>query len=420
MLQENNQEKAGTFLSHCKRGEIVNIGLFTETYYPEINGVATSVYMLKTELEKRGHQVYVFTTTTPGAPEFEHNVFRVKSIPCVFITERRVGMFYSSKLAHIIKKLDLDVIHTHTEFSLGVFGRIMARELGLPIVHTYHTIYEDYTHYVNKLHIKSVEMRARAFVRMFSKICCNTVEKVIVPTQKVKELLSGYHVVKDIDVIPTGIDLHKFNKGRYSQEDIMRQRKRFGIEEDEKIILYLGRISAEKNIEEVLKGMPEYFRQHQDVKFLIVGDGPDRERLENLAGGGLLESSRIIFAGAQPWDSIGLFYQLGDVFVSASNSETQGLTYIEAMASGLPVVAKEDPCLNGILENGYNGYMFHTPQEMRECLDKVLYEPSNNKYGANSITMVQKYSTEEFAANVEGVYEALFCYSLQGSALPIE
>lgn len=83
-------------------------------------------------------------------------------------------------------------------------------------------------------------------------------------------------------------------------------------------------------------------------------------------------------------------------------------------------MAKEDPCLNGILEPGYNGYMFHNPQEMRECLDKVLYEPSNNEYGANSIAMVQKYSTEEFAANIEGVYEALFCYSLQGSALPIE
>lgn len=397
----------------------MNIGLFTETYYPEINGVATSVYMLKTEMEKRGHQVYVFTTTTPGAPDFEHNVFRVPSLPCVFITERRVGMFYSSKLAHIIKKLDLDVIHTHTEFSLGVFGRIMARELRIPIVHTYHTIYEDYTHYVNKLHIRSVELRARAFVRMFSKICCNTVEKVIVPTQKVKELLSGYEVVKDIEVIPTGIDLHKFDKNCFSPDDINGQRRRLGIQEGEKVILYLGRISAEKNIEEIICGIPEYFACHKDVKFLIVGDGPDRERLESLSRE-LDLTERIIFAGAQPWDSIGLFYQLGDVFVSASNSETQGLTFIEAMASGLPVVAKEDPCLNDILKSGYNGYVFSAREEMRDGLEKVLHGDFKEAYGENSIKMAQRYSTEEFAASIERVYEALLCYGMQGSALPID
>ena len=113
----------------------MNIGLFSETYYPEINGVATSVYTLKKELEHRGHNVYVFTTTTPGAPEHEHNVFRVPSIPFIFITERRVGLFYQPKIAHIIKKLNLDIIHTHTEFSLGIFGRIMAKDLKLPIVH---------------------------------------------------------------------------------------------------------------------------------------------------------------------------------------------------------------------------------------------------------------------------------------------
>ncbi|MFW5633138.1 MAG: glycosyltransferase, partial [Acetivibrio ethanolgignens] len=166
----------------------MNIGLFTETYYPEINGVANSVYMLKNELERAGHNVYVFTTTTPGAPEHEYNVFRVPSLPCILISERRVGMFYQLKLAHIIRRLDLDIIHTHTEFSLGVFGRIMARELKIPVVHTYHTIYEDYTHYVNKIHLASVDERAKAFVRMFTKICCNTVEQVVVPTKKVEEL----------------------------------------------------------------------------------------------------------------------------------------------------------------------------------------------------------------------------------------
>lgn len=380
----------------------MNIGLFTETYYPEINGVATSVYMLKNELEKLGHNVYVFTTTTPNAPEIEHNVFRVPSLPCILITERRVGLFYQHSLATVIKKLNLDVIHTHTEFSLGIFGRIMAKELNLPIVHTYHTIYEDYTHYITK--IKVLDGRAKAFMRVFSKVCCNTVEEVIVPTEKTKELLERYDVHQKINVVPTGIDLHKFSPDLYKKEEIIELRKQYGIQEDEKVLLYLGRISPEKNIKEILLAMPEYMQKHEDVKFVIVGSGPDKENLEKMVAQMGLEQ-RVIFTGPQPWDVVGSFYQMGDVFVSGSNSETQGLTYIEAMAAGLPVVAKEDPCLENILEQGFNGYTFTTKEELINGLDHVLYDGVD--YVHNAISKVKKYSSEQFAINIAELYEEI-------------
>lgn len=382
--------------------EELNIGLFTETYYPEINGVATSVYMLKRELEKLGHNVYVFTTTTPGAPENEHNVFRVPSLPCILITERRVGLFYQHKLATVIKKLNLDVIHTHTEFSLGIFGRIMAKELKLPIVHTYHTIYEDYTHYITRFRL--LDSRAKAFMRVFSKVCCNTVEEVIVPTQKTKELLMKYEVHQKINVVPTGIDLTKFNPELYPKKDTIALRARYGIRADEKVLLYLGRISPEKNMKEILMAMPEYMKKHSDVKFLVVGSGPEKEAMENLTKE-LQLTERVIFAGSQPWDQIGKFYQLGDVFVSASNSETQGLTYIEAMAAGLPVVAKEDPCLEDILESGFNGYTFHDQEELMSGLDHVLYDGID--YANQAISKVKKYSCEQYAMNVANVYDGI-------------
>lgn len=385
------------------RGEKeVNIGLFTETYYPEINGVATSVYMLKNELEKLGHNVYVFTTTTPGAPEVERNVFRVPSLPCILITERRVGLFYQHRLASVIKKLNLDVIHTHTEFSLGIFGRIMAKELRLPIVHTYHTIYEDYTHYITRFRV--LDNRAKAFMRVFSKVCCNTVEEVIVPTEKTKDLLQNYHVHQTINVVPTGIDLHKFDPKLYSKEDTLALRKKYGIGAEDKVLLYLGRISPEKNVKEILASMPEYMKKHSEVKFLIVGSGPAKESLEEMVKD-LQLTEKIIFTGPQPWDTIGSFYQLGDVFVSASNSETQGLTYIEAMASGLPVVAKEDPCLEDILEPGYNGYTFNSADTLMEGLDHVLYDGKD--YANNAVNKVKQYSSEHFAYQVAKVYEKI-------------
>lgn len=380
----------------------MNIGLFSETYYPEINGVATSVYMLKNELEKRGHNVYVFTTTTPGSPEHEHNVFRVPSIPFIFISERRVGLFYHPKLAHIIKKLNLEIIHTHTEFSLGIFGRIMAKELKLPVVHTYHTIYEDYTHYLT--HFKALDRRAKAFARTYSKVCCNTVEQVVVPTEKTKRLLMEYSVHKDISVVPTGIDLSKFDKSNYSKEEIEQLRQSYGLQPSDKIMLYLGRVSQEKNISEIIAAMPEYMARREQVKFVIVGSGPELEKLQEMVTE-LGLSERFVFTGARPWDTIGLYYQLGDVFVSASRSETQGLTYIEAMASGLPVVAREDKCLEDILEQGRNGYTFTDAEGLYLGLDRVLFEDKATNYSENAIQKVSKYSLQEFASQIEKVYE---------------
>jgi Glycosyltransferase len=379
----------------------MNIGLFTETYYPEINGVATSVYMLKNELEHRGHNVYVFTTTTPGAPEHEHNVFRVPSIPFIFITERRVGLFYQPKLAHVIKKLNLDIIHTHTEFSLGIFGRIMSKELRLPIVHTYHTIYEDYTHYLTRF--KALDRRAKAFARTYSKVVCNTAEQVIVPTEKTKELLMTYSVHKDISVVPTGIDLSKFDKNNYSEAEVQALKQKYKISKDDKILIYIGRVSQEKNIEEIVQAIPDYFKSRKNVKLVIVGSGPALEKLQLLSKQ-LEITDRLIFTGSQPWDTIGLFYRLGDVFVSASKSETQGLTYIEAMASGLPVVAREDKCLEDILEQGYNGYTFTDKEGLYYGLDQVLFNDTQTNYSDNSIDKVKKYSTQEFATQVESVY----------------
>lgn len=379
----------------------MNIGLFTETYYPEINGVANSVFILKRELEALGHTVYVFTTTTPGAPEYEYNVFRVPSLPFILITERRIGMFYQPKLAGTIKKLNLDIIHTHTEFSLGIFGRIMAKELKIPMIHTYHTIYEDYTHYLT--HFKSLDRRAKAFARIFTKVCCNTVAHVIVPTEKVRELLQKYSVHRDISVIPTGVDLKKFDPSLYQPEEIQRLKEEYSIGKEEKVILYIGRVSREKNIVEIINAMETYMKERTTVKFLIIGGGPEMEELRSRTRALKLEG-RIIFAGAKPWDKIGLYYQLGDVFVSASKSETQGLTYIEAMAAGLPAVAKEDDCLNDILIDGVNGYKFNNKEELMNGLNKVLFSDTETPYGENARELMQKFSTEAFGKSVEAVY----------------
>ncbi len=378
----------------------MNIGLFTDTYYPELNGVANSVYLLKQELEKRGHNVYVITTKTPGAPTSEKGVFRVPSKAVSFVPERRLGMFYHPKIALQIHRMKLDIIHTNTEFAIGMFGRIMAHELFVPVVHTYHTIYEDYTHYL-KQYISS-EKRAKQFAKMYSKISVRGAEELIVPTEKVAELMRRYKVKPDITVIPTGIDLSKF-QSKDSNASKNRLKAALGIPLDNKVILYLGRVSEEKNIDEIMDYLDDYMDRSTNTTFLVVGDGPHKNALEKKAKG-LKHRKQMIFAGSKPWDEIGHYYQIGDVFVSASTSETQGLTYIEALASGIPIVARKDSCLDGVLFNGQNGYEFVDEESFCNGLDSVLINSDKIDYKKNAVDSVLKFSTEQFAAKVENIY----------------
>ncbi|MFW2487442.1 glycosyltransferase family 4 protein [Clostridium chromiireducens] len=379
----------------------MNIGLFTDTYYPQINGVATSVLILKENLESRGHKVYVFTTTDPKADNEEKNVFRVPSIP--FVSARRVGMFYNPRLAKIIKKLGLNLIHTHTEFSLGIFGRAMAKELKIPFIHTYHTIYEDYTHYIGKF--KVLDQIAKIGAKKISIKFCNSADKVIVPTEKVRELLLSYDIRQSISIIPTGIELNKFSKHNYNADIIQKLRISLGIREKDKILLYIGRISKEKNIEEIMVVMKDYLRDKKDVKFVLIGDGPEKCNLEDMAQKFEI-SDQTIFAGERPWHDIGMYYQIGDVFVSSSQSETQGLTYIEALASGLPVVAKVDKCLKGVIENNINGYLFNGKEEFINSLDSILINNfRKEKLSLGAIKSIKSFSAEHFAYTVEKLYK---------------
>lgn len=383
----------------------MRIGLFTDTYYPQINGVATSVLMHKRVLEMLGHKVYVFTTTDPKAPAVEPGVFRISSIP--FASARRIGIFFHPKVTKFIKRLGLDVIHTHTEFSLGIMGRSLARELKIPFVHTYHTIYENYTHYIVKLGL--LESAAKKLARTISTRFCNSADHIIVPTEKVKSLLLSYHVYKDIAVIPTAIDVSRFgNNAGVSPAALSELRSSLGIGPREKVLLYIGRISKEKNVELLLRFLQGYLQSKEQVKLLLVGDGPERKRLEEAAEEWGI-ANRTIFAGEVLWDRVSLYYRLGDVFVNASQSETQGITYTEALASGLPVVAMADPCLDGVIRHGANGYLFREQEELIRSIDSILEDRQlQEQLSAEAVRSVSELAAIRFAKAVEAVYgEAL-------------
>ena len=392
----------------------MNIGIFTDAYYPQINGVVISTQTLKEELERLGHKVTIITVSDPKLIEDQPNVLRLKSIPFAILPNFRVGQFYSYKIMKEIKALNLDIIHTQTEFSLCAFARIVAKQLNIPLVHTYHTMYEEYTHYFSP---KRMEKAAKKLTRKFTCMICNTVDNVIVPTEKVENKLSDYGFEKNINVIPTGVNLKPFDHTQFKKDVINELKTSIGLSSNDKIILYVGRLAKEKSIDVVIKALPETLKRSPNAKVLIVGDGPEKENLRHLSEQ-LNLSDKVIFTGKVPWGNIGLYYQLADVFVSASLSETQGLTYIEAMAAKKPVVAKYDTNLDETIDDGINGRFFYDDSELPEILNNILEDELMNHYFAkNALDKAKTYSSEQFGRSVEKIYketlgipETLACY----------
>jgi 1,2-diacylglycerol 3-alpha-glucosyltransferase len=378
----------------------MNIGIFTDTYTPQVNGVVSSILTLEKQLIAQNHQVYVFTTTHPDAPSEDAHVFRLPSIPFVFLAEHRVGILYSPKVVKKIKKLKLDVILSQTEFSLGLFAKLVSKQLRIPIVHTYHTMYEQYMHYISK-GIDFSPKLARRYSRMF----CNGVDGVVAPTEKTKRLLEKYEVEAPIRVIPTGIDFSPFYAENYSVEDTLALKASLEIPQDIPIILFVGRVAKEKSIDMILESLAQLKRSRSDFCFVVVGDGPERANLEQRVHQ-LQLNEHVRFIGMQPWQMIGKFYQLGDLFVSASMSETQGLTFAEALAASLPVLARRDESVEGLISDGYNGNLFDTAEELSTLLQQLLDNPTLAEiYKRNALSSIAPLSAEIFGQNALAYYQ---------------
>ena len=380
----------------------MNIGIFSDTYFPQLNGVATSIRTLASALEERGHHVYIFTPSDPrcGADYDDLRVYRVPSVPVHFVQDYRAGYVFSPFLAKKIVDLELDIIHTQTEFCLGALGRFISTTQGIPLVHTYHTMYEDYVHYIGGGHIISKKM-----ARGFSGIYCNAATAVIAPTRKTEQLLKSYGVTKPISIIPTGINTSNFRKDQFKPEEILELRKSLGLQADTPVIVSIGRLAKEKSIDVVIGALPKLIEKLPDLKMVIVGEGNEMENLSSFAESiGVRE--HILFTGGKPWKEIGKYYQLGNVFCSASVSETQGLTFAEALAAGVPVVAKKDECIENIIDDNVTGMLFEANEDLPDLLYRVLTDETlSNRLSKASVEAMEALSVDAFADSVEQLYQ---------------
>ena len=384
----------------------MRIGIFTDTYPPFINGVSTSIKMLENALRKKGHKVYVVTvnpTNMKYVYEDGGRIIRIPGIP-IGIYDYRLTTAYPLRAVNKIKKWKLDVIHTHTEFGIGTFARVIGKQFNIPVVHTYHTMYEDYVHYITKGYFNGPSKKIVEYLTKF--YCDKTIEELIVPTKKTYDLFKEkYKYDRNVHIVPTGIEIERFYKENLNKEKVENIKENLKIKNSDRVILFLGRIGAEKNVEFLINNHKEILKKHKNTKLLIIGDGPDLEKYKDLVKKLQIED-KVIFTGKVPWDEVPLYYACADIFATASHTETQGLTVIEAMASSLPVVALNDDAFRTVIVEGLNGYLFNDKKEYIDIIEKLLSDDEEMiKLGSQARINSETYSSKYFAERILDVYK---------------
>lgn len=384
----------------------MRIGIFTETYTPYISGLVTSEVMLKNALEKQGHEVYVVTANLESFKYHYDEKERVLKIPGVptGIYDSRLTSIYPIQAVNKIKSWKLDVIHSQTEFAIGTFARIIAKQYNIPLVHTYHTMYEDYIHYITKGYFQK---SSKKLVEYFTKFYCDTTAtELIVPTNKTYKLFKEkYRFSKNINIIPTGIEVDRFFFENIQTKELNELRKQLKLSKKDFVLLFVGRLAEEKNVEFLIESHVEIIKKYPNVKLMIVGDGPDKEKYEEYVKTLGLEKN-ILFTGKSAWEDMPYYYHLSDLFVTASKTETQGLTVIEAMASNVVPLCMKDEAFQSMITEELNGLFFETKEEyINQVFRLVNSEKELEKLCKQARIQAETYSSKYYAERVLEVYQ---------------
>ncbi|HAR62673.1 MAG: glycosyltransferase family 4 protein [Candidatus Margulisiibacteriota bacterium] len=337
----------------------MRIAIFTDTYKPQINGVVTSIEIFRKELEKKGHKVFIFAPMLPGENKRLKRVFRFNSVTYPFQREHRL-VFPYSRILNKFDRLKIDIIHSQTPFSMGLLAAYLSKKYKIPLVHTYHTLFTEYLHYI--------KLEGEVFknvVKWASKRYCNLCDLIIVPSAKILEELKEYGVASPIEIIPTGIE--SIDTSLLVKADALKEQ--YNIPTNRRLLCFVGRLGKEKNIEFLINAMPSILISVKNTQLIIVGDGPEKIPLQKLAKK-LQIQDNITFTGYVDRKIVFSIVRMSDIFIFASTTETQGLVLIEAMSMRTPVVAVDAMGVSDVLQGNYGGIL--TPDNVSKFSDKIV------------------------------------------------
>jgi 1,2-diacylglycerol 3-alpha-glucosyltransferase len=382
----------------------MKIGLFTECYLPQVNGVVYCVENIRKTLKRDGHQVFTFAPSDSKGRRYEGDVFAVKSIAL-----GKTGYYFTYGFSREMQEVasKCDVLHTHHPFALARDALKISKKFNIPLIFTHHTQYYQYLPYVPK----PLRGMAKKYLDGFLKKFCDNCKAIIAPSTGVQRIIEGYGTKTPVKVIHNGIELKKFQSSKPPVPEIFKKLK-----SDYAVILFVGRIAREKNIDFLISSFAKALKEYPKMYLMIVGDGPASESLKvesrklvpsKVEGSGVDEN--VIFTGNVPREEIQNYYRAADIFASASKTEVHPLVGLEAQVSGLPIVALKSVGYEDIITNGENGYFAEETQS--DFADKLIKLASNEseqkKMSAKAIETSKEHSIEKSVDKMIELYKSL-------------
>ncbi len=380
----------------------MRILFFSNTYKPTVSGVVTSIALFRQGLMSAGHEVHIIVPEYADYQDEEPYVFR---FPALDMSERwnlSLVVPFKATMAPTVHGIKPALIHSQHPVWMGDLAAVFARDLNIPLVFTFHTRYDVYAQKYIPVASKLAGIVTEEVIKRYLEKCTH----IIAPTPSIRDfILREYAPDVPVTVVPTPVDLSRYH-------DLDPRRARAAIRQDHSIapeqaelLLYVGRLANEKNLLFLLRAFARVTTNHSQARLLLVGRGPHERSLRRLTKKLGLDE-RVIFAGPVPHSEIPHYAAAADLFVFASQSDTQGLVLIEAMAAGTPVVAVEAPGPVDVLAEG--GGLLVPAQEdaFADAVLKLLAdEPRRRALGEQAAQVAQHYTIPITAARLLNVYE---------------
>lgn len=371
----------------------MKIAFFTDTWHPNVDGVVVAITSARKELERRGHEVFVLAagTSRNERKDGDERVFTFRAVSFPPYPMYKLAIFPYSEAEEIVKSNDIDVIHSHGMGPMGVAALFVSAILDKPLIGTLHTNIQEATHYVTP--IKPMQRVMKSVAWRYLKWYYNQCDSVVVPSEYMRKECKA-HGIRNVITISNGIDLKRFRPGKKV------------LWKDRTVILYMGRIVREKNLDVVIKASNKVKKKIPNVLFVIVGGGPAEQYYKDSVKTHGVGDLFLFVGGVQPKDVL-QYYHNADVFVFPSMFETQGLSGIEAMACGLPIAGADYLAIPNIVKTGSNGHLFK-PHDTDGCANAILYCVRNRKrLGKNAIKSMQSHSIDKSVSRLLSLYAKL-------------
>jgi len=378
----------------------MRIAFFTNCYKPLVNGVVTSIVSLKEAYERKGHDVYIFAPRVKDYIDQKRNVFRYRSVNLTSKVKYPLPIPLSFRVKKVITEFNPDIVHFHHPFLLSFPAIMYGKKLGIPKILTIHTQYEQYAYYVSPI----PERVTQEAIKMIISNLAYKTDCITTPSDSMKKIMENYGIKNRIQVIPNAIHLISFQEDDESKRAEIK--KKYNLKEDDKIILFVGRVASEKSIDTIIKALEIIKkRDNNKVKLLIVGNGPAMDELQQLTRTLKVEKD-VVFAGTVSNEEIQHYYKMAYLFTITSTSESFGIVIIEALASGIPVLAVRAPGAADILTDDLDGLLVDDDVEkFADALEKIIREPElREKLSKGALKTSEKYNIDTISERMLNLY----------------